>query len=152
MLALSRGSPKKDCPTAPQQGPPQQKYKTTKETQCNLVKTFCKRFQDRKRQINKMSTPSEDDSFKELNKFFSGFESMMVKDSYDSLAWLVPTDEAIINEVFIDGFHVLYKVQIGKLKTQALFDMLYHLSFTAQCNNSKFYQPAERLSQQMATA
>ena len=46
----------------------------------------------------------------------------MVEYSDDSSAWLVPTDEAAINEVFIDGFHVLYKIQIGKLQTQALLD------------------------------
>ena len=57
-----------------------------------------------------------------LNKFITELENMMVKDSDDSSARLVPTDEAIINEVFIDGFHVLYKVQIGELQTQALFD------------------------------
>ena len=30
-VGTDKGSPKKDCPTAPQQGPPQPKYKTTKE-------------------------------------------------------------------------------------------------------------------------
>ena len=29
---------------------------------------------------------------------------------------------AVINEVFIDGFHALYNIQIGNLHTQALFD------------------------------
>ena len=29
--------------------------------------------------------------------------------------------EAIINEVFIEGFHALYKIQIGELHTAALF-------------------------------
>ena len=77
MLALSRGSPKKDCPTAPQQGPAQHKYKTTKEKQCNLIKTFHKKFKDSKSQINKILAPSNDDSFEELNKFFSEFKSMI---------------------------------------------------------------------------
>ena len=86
MLALSRGSLKKDCPTAPKQGPPKQKYKTTKEKQCNLIKTFHKRFHDRRSQINKISTPSEDDSKDEFNKFFSEFKSMMIEDSDDSSA------------------------------------------------------------------
>ena len=31
-------------------------------------------------------------------------------------------DMAVINEVFIDSFHVLYNIQIGNLHTQALFD------------------------------
>ena len=76
---------KRDCPTAPKQGSPQPKYKTTKEKQCNLIKTFCKRFQDRK-QINKISAPSEDYSSDEFNKFFSEFKSMMMEDSNDSSA------------------------------------------------------------------
>ena len=32
------------------------------------------------------------------------------------------TNEAIINKVFIEGFHALYKVQIGQLHTATLFD------------------------------
>ena len=29
----------------------------------------------------------------------------------------------VIHEVFIDGFHVLYNIQVDNLHTQALFDM-----------------------------
>ena len=76
---------KQDCPTAPEQSSPQPKNKTTKEKQCNLIKTFCKRFQDRS-QINEISAPSEDDSNDEFNKFFSEFESMMMEASDDSSA------------------------------------------------------------------
>ena len=86
MLALSRGSLKKDCPTAPKQGSPQPTYKTTKEKQFNLIKTFCKRFQDRRSQINEISAPSEDDSYDKFNKFFSEFEIMMMEVSDDSSA------------------------------------------------------------------
>ena len=32
------------------------------------------------------------------------------------------TDAATINELFIEGFHALYHVQIGELKVAALFD------------------------------
>ena len=46
----------------------------------------------------------------------------MMEDSDDSSAWLVAPNEAVINEVFIDGFHVLYNIQIGNLHTQALFN------------------------------
>ena len=84
---------------------------------------------------------------------------MMVEDSDNSSAGLVPSeDEAMINEVFIEGFHVLYKVQIGKLHTQALFNTHTSINaisfkFYTQCNSSsKFYPPAEKLSQQMVTA
>ena len=76
---------KRDCPTAPKQGSPQPKYKTTKEKQRHLIKPFCKRFQDRS-QINKISAPSEDHCNDELNKFFSEFKSMMMEDSDDSSA------------------------------------------------------------------
>ena len=58
-------------------------YKTTKEKQHNLIKTFCKRFQDR-RQINEISTPAEDNSNNEFDKFFSEFENLMMEDSDDS--------------------------------------------------------------------
>ena len=34
----------------------------------------------------------------------------------------VASNEAIINEVFINGFHALYNIQIGKLHTKALFN------------------------------
>ena len=44
ITAIGMKHAKRDCPTIPQQGPPQQKYKTTKEKQCNLIKTFHKRF------------------------------------------------------------------------------------------------------------
>ena len=87
MLALSRGSLKKDdCPPAPKQGSPQPKYKTNKEKQCHLIKTFFKRFQDRRSQINEISTPSEEESNDKFNKFFSEFESIMMEDSDDSSA------------------------------------------------------------------
>ena len=45
---------KKDCPTAPKQSSPS-KYKSTKEKQHNLIKTFHKKFQD-KRQITDIYT------------------------------------------------------------------------------------------------
>ena len=69
-----------------------------------------------------MSTPSEDDSNDEFNKFFSEFKSMMMEDSDNTSAWLVTSDEALVSEVFIDSFHALYNIQIGNLHTQALFD------------------------------
>ena len=65
---------KKDCPTAPQQSSSSQPiYKLTKERQCNLIKSFHKKFQDRKFQVNEITIPSEDDRFEEINKFFSEF-------------------------------------------------------------------------------
>ena len=60
---------KKDCATAPKQGSPS-KYISTKERQCNLIKTFCKKFQD-KRQINKISTPTSEICNEEFNTFIS---------------------------------------------------------------------------------
>ena len=45
-----------------------------------------------------------------------------MEDSDNSSAWLVASNKAIINEVFIDTFHVLYNIQIGNLHMQALFD------------------------------
>ena len=74
---------KKDCQTAPKQSSPT-KYKSTKEKQCNLIKTFHKKFQD-KRQINKISTPASDGN-EEFNNFISEFENIMLEDSDDSSA------------------------------------------------------------------
>ena len=86
MLALSRGSLQKGLSHSPKQGSSQPKYKTTKEKQCNLMKTFHNRFQDTSRQINEISAPSDDSSNDEFNKFFSEFKSMMMEDTDDSSA------------------------------------------------------------------
>ena len=72
---------KKDCPTALKQSSPS-KYKSTKEKQHNLIKTFHKKFQD-KRQINKISTPAGDNCNEEFNNFISEFENIMLEDSDD---------------------------------------------------------------------
>ena len=74
---------KKDCPTALKPSSPP-KYKSTKEKQCNLIKTFHKKFQDR-RQINTLCTPASDSS-EECNNFIAEFESIMLEDSDDSSA------------------------------------------------------------------
>ena len=49
---------------------------------------------------------------------------MMTKNTNDTSSWLDGSHaaQAIINEVFIEGFHVLYKIEIGELQTAALFD------------------------------
>ena len=72
--------PKKDCPTALKQGSPS-KYKSTREKQCNLLKTFYKKFQD-KRQINKISAPADDNSNEKFNNFISEFKNIMLEDSH----------------------------------------------------------------------
>ena len=74
---------KKDWLTAPKQSSPT-KYKSTKEKKHNLIKTFHKKFQD-KRQINEISTPTSD-SNEEFNNFLSEFENIMLEDSGDSSA------------------------------------------------------------------
>ena len=72
---------KKDCSTAPKQSSPT-KYKSTKEKQHNLIKTFHKKFQA-KRQINEIATPASDRNEK-FNNFISEFENIMLEDSDDS--------------------------------------------------------------------
>ena len=76
---------KKDCPTTPQQSSSSQpKYHFTKERQCNLIKSFCNKFQDRKSQINEITVSSENNSFDDkLNQFFLEFENLMAKDTDD---------------------------------------------------------------------
>ena len=73
---------KKDCPTTPQQSSSSQtKSHFTKERQCNLIKSFCKKFQNRKSQVNKITVSPEDESFDDkLNHFFSEFENLMAID------------------------------------------------------------------------
>ena len=79
----------------------------------------------------------------------------MAKDTDDISTLLSHSsaDQAIINEVFIEGFHALYKIQIGNSKTATLFDTDTSINFSAPCNSSlKLYQPIEKLFPQMVTA
>ena len=46
----------------------------------------------------------------------------MLEDLDDSSAWLATPNTSVINEVFIEGFHALYNIQVYNLHTQALFD------------------------------
>ena len=63
---------------------PPSKYKSTKEKQCNLIKTFHKKFQDR-RQINEICT-STSDSSEDFSNFISEFKNIMLEDSDNSSA------------------------------------------------------------------
>ena len=81
MLALPQQSSKKDYPTGSNNSL-QSKPHISKEKQCNFIKSFCKRFQERKSQVNKITTISEDDSFNDkLNQLFSEFEKLMAEDA-----------------------------------------------------------------------
>ena len=77
---------KKDCPTAPQQSSSlQPKSHVSKEKQCNFIKSFHKRLQGRKSQVNEVTVSSEDDSFNDkLNQFYSDFENLMTADADDT--------------------------------------------------------------------
>ena len=55
-----------------------------KEMKHNLIKSFCKKFQDR-RQINEICTPASDSS-KEFNNVITEFKNLMLDDSDDSSA------------------------------------------------------------------
>ena len=48
----------------------------------------------------------------------------MTEDANNTSNWLgdPQADTAIVDEVFIEGFHALYKIQICELKTAVLFD------------------------------
>ena len=117
---------KKGFPTVPQQRNSIQSIpQINKEKQCSFIKSFQKRFQNRRAQVIEITATSEDDSFNnQLNQFFAEFRNLMCEDANDMLDGLhgPQADTAIINEVFIEGFHALYKVQIGQLKTAALID------------------------------
>ena len=62
-----------DCPTVPHQSNSlQPKPQSSKEKHCNLIKSFHKRFHNRRGQVNVINTMSEDNSFNDqLNQFFS---------------------------------------------------------------------------------
>ena len=67
---------------------------------------------------------SEDDSSDDQsNQFFSEFEKLMSKDANDMSSWLhgLQADTAIVSEIFIEGFHALYNIQIGEQEVAALF-------------------------------
>ena len=98
MLALAGRKLQKGLLNSPQAKFPT-KHKSMKERQYNLIKTFQKKFQDR-RQINEIYTPANDSS-EEFNNFFSEFENIMLEDSDDSSAWLETPNTSVMNEVFI---------------------------------------------------
>ena len=138
MLALPRRTLQKGLPTAPKQSSPS-KYKSTREKQHNLIKTFCKKFQD-KRQINEISTPASNNCNEEFNNFISEFENIMLEDTDDSSAWLAAPNALVINEVFIVGFHAVYNIQVDNLHTHALFDM----DTSINAISLKFYSSMEQ--------
>ena len=77
MLALPWRTLQKELSNSPQaKFPP--KYKSTKEKWCNLIKTFHKKFQDR-RQINELCSPTGNSS-EEFNNIISEFKSIMLED------------------------------------------------------------------------
>ena len=110
---------KKDCPTAPNPSSPPE-YKSTRGKQCNLIKTYHKKFQDG-RQVNELCTTTND-SGEELNNFISEFQNIMLEDSDDSSAWLALLATSGINEVFIEGYHTIHNIQVYDTYIKALFD------------------------------
>ena len=116
---------KKNCPSAPHQTDSlQSKSNIGKDKQCKLIKSFRKRFQCRKEQVNEITTASEDDSSDDQLNQFPAFKKLVCKDADDMSDGLhgLQADTAIVNEMFIEGFHALYNVQMGELKIIALFD------------------------------
>ena len=77
---------KKDCPTVnPQSKSLHSKPQFYKEKQCKLIRSFQIRFQNKKEQVNKITTASEDDSSNDqLNQFFSEFKKLMCEDADDT--------------------------------------------------------------------
>ena len=46
----------------------------------------------------------------------------MLEDSDDSSVWLALLATSVINEVFIEGFHAIYNIQVYDTQVKALFD------------------------------
>ena len=70
MLTLKEGLPHCSPPKQISQSKPQ----INKEKQHKLIKSFQKRFQNRREQVNEITTASEDDSSDDqLNELFSEF-------------------------------------------------------------------------------
>ena len=57
-------------------------------------------------------------------------------------------DVAVINEVFIDGFNVLYNIQIGNLHTQAVF----HTGASINAISFKFYSSMQQHLKMLPTS
>ena len=82
----------------------------------------------------------------------------MLEDSDNSSAWLATPNASVINKVFIDGFHVLYNIQIENLHTRALFDTGASINaisvkfYSSMQQHVKLLPTTEKLSLQMATA
>ena len=73
---------KRTAPPLPKNSSLQSKPHISKAKQCNFIKSFCKRFQDKKSQVNEITTTSEDDSLNDqLNQFFAEFENLMSEDA-----------------------------------------------------------------------
>ena len=88
MLAFPEHSLKNNCPTVPHQSSSSQsKPLINKDKQYKLIKSFQKRFQNRKEQVNEITAASEDDSSDDqTNQFFSEFEKLMCEDAKDYMA------------------------------------------------------------------
>ena len=116
---------KKDCPTVSNQSKSlHSKPQINKDKQHKLIRSFQKRFQNKKENINEITTASDNDSSDDqLNQFFSEFEKLMCEDEgkMSDLLHGPHAETATITEMFIKGFHVQYHVQIGKLKVAAVF-------------------------------
>ena len=73
---------KKDCTNVPNQSKSlHSKPQINKEKQCKLIRSFQKRLQSKKENVNDITAVSEDDSSDvQLNQFFSEFEKLMCED------------------------------------------------------------------------
>ena len=85
MLALPGRTLQKGLPQSPLSNVSPQNTNPQRKKLHNLIKTFCKKFQN-KRQINEISTPAGDNCNEEFNNFISEFTNIMLEDSDDSSA------------------------------------------------------------------
>ena len=118
---------KKDCPMVKtSQGKSKHsKFNDNKERQYKLFKSFQKKILNKKESVNEIAETSNDDISEELwNQFFTEFEKLIHEEEGEVSDWLQNPhiDVATINKLFMGGFHALYHLQIGELKTAALLD------------------------------
>ena len=74
---------KKNCPTVPNESKSlHSKPQINKEKQCKLIRSFHKRLQNKKENVNEITTASEDESSDDqLNQFFSEFKKLICEDA-----------------------------------------------------------------------
>ena len=99
-------------------------YKKIKGSNINCLSYFKKKIPEQKRMHQDSWSIWWWQFRRELESNLFWVQKRMCEEEGEASDWLHDphTDAATISELFIEGFHALYHVQIGELKVAALFD------------------------------